>query len=64
MPDRPRDAIGERGCYGSTKEAIFLVEEASEGGYTACSVGDSIFTEGDNLEVVGAGSPRHPVTGD
>lgn len=31
-------------------ELIFLVEEASEGGYTARSVGASIFTEGDTLD--------------
>jgi len=31
-------------------EIIFLVEEASEGGYTARALGESIFTEGDDLE--------------
>ena len=31
-------------------ELIFLVEEAPEGGYTARALGESIFTEADNLE--------------
>lgn len=31
-------------------EIIFLVENAIEGGYTARALGESIFTEGDNLE--------------
>jgi hypothetical protein len=31
-------------------EIIFLVEEAGEGGYTARALGESIFTEGDDLE--------------
>ena len=31
-------------------EMIFLVEEAPEGGYTARSVGESIFTEGNTLD--------------
>ena len=31
-------------------EIIFLVEEAPEGGYTARAVGESIFTEADDLE--------------
>ena len=30
-------------------EVIFLVEEAPEGGYTARALGESIFTEGDDL---------------
>ena len=30
-------------------ELIFLVEEASEGGYTARALGESIFTEADDL---------------
>lgn len=30
-------------------EIIFLVEESSEGGYTARALGHSIFTEGDSL---------------
>jgi hypothetical protein len=30
-------------------ELIFLVEEAPEGGYTARALGESIFTEADNL---------------
>ena len=31
-------------------EIFFLVEEASEGGYTAKALGESIFTEADSLE--------------
>lgn len=31
-------------------EIIFLVEEAPEGGYTARALGQSIFTEADDLE--------------
>ena len=31
-------------------EIIFLIEDAVEGGYTARSLGESIFTEGDDLE--------------
>jgi len=31
-------------------EIIFLVETAPEGGYTARALGESIFTEADNLE--------------
>ena len=31
-------------------ELIFLVEDAPEGGYTARSLGQSIFTEADDLE--------------
>jgi hypothetical protein len=31
-------------------EIVFLMEEASEGGYTARALGESIFTEGDDLE--------------
>ena len=31
-------------------EIIFLVEEAPEGGYTARALGQSIFTEGGDLE--------------
>jgi len=31
-------------------EIIFLIEEAPEGGYTARSLGYSIFTEADTLE--------------
>ena len=31
------------------REIIFIVEEAPEGGYTAKSLGDSIFTEADTL---------------
>lgn len=31
-------------------EIIFLVEDAIEGGYTARALGESIFTEGDDLD--------------
>ncbi len=30
-------------------EIIFLVEEAAEGGFTARALGESIFTEGDDI---------------
>jgi hypothetical protein len=30
-------------------EIIFVVEKASEGGYTARALGESIFTEADNV---------------
>lgn len=30
-------------------EIVFLVEEAPEGGYQACALGYSIFTEADSL---------------
>lgn len=31
-------------------EIIFIVEEAPEGGYTARALGESIFTEADDLD--------------
>lgn len=31
-------------------EIIFLVEEAPEGGYTARALGESLFTEADDLD--------------
>ncbi len=31
-------------------EILFTVEEAPEGGFTACAVGHSIFTEADTLD--------------
>lgn len=31
-------------------ELLFLVEEAIEGGYTARSLGEGIFTEGDSMD--------------
>ncbi|WMJ09089.1 hypothetical protein [Nitrosomonas sp. sh817] len=31
------------------REILFLVEEAPEGGYTARALGESIFTEADDL---------------
>ncbi len=33
-------------------ELIFLVEEAPEGGFTARALGESIFTEADDLEQI------------
>jgi hypothetical protein len=33
----------------SASEVIFLVEEAPEGGFTARALGESIFTEADDL---------------
>ena len=35
-------------------EIVFLVEEAPEGGYTARALGQSIFTETDDLESLNA----------
>ena len=35
-----------------TREIMFLVEEAPEGGYTARALGYSIFTEADDLSQV------------
>jgi hypothetical protein len=32
------------------EELIFLVEEAPEGGYTARALGESIFTEADDMD--------------
>ena len=34
----------------NSKEIIFLVEESIDGGYEARALGQSIFTEADNLE--------------
>lgn len=36
----------------STTEISFLVEQASEGGYTAQALNESIFTEADDLETL------------
>jgi hypothetical protein len=33
-----------------TKEIIFIVEESLEGGYEARAVGESVFTEADNID--------------
>ncbi len=33
-------------------ELIFLVEEAPEGGYSARALGESIFTEADNIQTL------------
>lgn len=32
------------------KEIIFIVEESEEGGYIARALGESIFTQGENIE--------------
>jgi hypothetical protein len=34
------------------KELIFVVEEAPEGGYTARALGESIFTEAEDIETL------------
>ena len=34
------------------KEIFFIVEEASEGGFTAKALGESIFTEAETLKVL------------
>lgn len=39
-----------RGGIQDMHEIIFVVEEAAEGGYTARALGESIFTEGEDLE--------------
>jgi hypothetical protein len=44
---RRRIIVGEE---QQMSELIFLVEEASEGGYTARALGESIFTEAETLE--------------
>jgi len=33
-------------------EIIFVVEEAPEGGYSACALGAAIFSEADDLEAL------------
>lgn len=33
-------------------EIIFLIEDAIEGGYTAKALGESIFTEGDDIDAL------------
>lgn len=42
-----KDKDSPRG--GSPAELMFLVEEAPDGGYTARALGESIFTEADDL---------------
>lgn len=44
--------VNEVFCYNffHMNEIIFLVEDAVEGGYTARSLGESIFTEGENID--------------
>ncbi len=36
--------------YVSQSELVFVVEDAPEGGYTARALGESIFTEADDLD--------------
>lgn len=40
------------GMEVKVKELIFVVEEDPEGGYTARALGESIFTEADDLETL------------
>jgi hypothetical protein len=42
-------AILNTNCGGNMSEILFLVEQAPEGGYTARSMSESIFTEADTL---------------
>jgi hypothetical protein len=51
-PTRPVEH-GDSG-YRVVVEIVFVVEEAPEGGYTARSVGESIFTEADTLDALRA----------
>jgi hypothetical protein len=41
---------GETGDKNKMEELIFLVEDAAEGGYVARALGESIFTEADDLD--------------
>jgi hypothetical protein len=47
---------GGRGYHGGMRklpnEIIFAVEEAPEGGFIACALGHSVFTEADDLEAL------------
>lgn len=44
-------AVRERGCQCQNgPEAVFVVEQSSEGGLVARAVGASMFTEADSLE--------------
>ena len=38
-----------RGIIASMSEIVFVVEDAPEGGFTARAVGESIFTEADDM---------------
>lgn len=38
------------GKVAITREVVFLIEEEPEGGYTAKGVGESIFTQADDLD--------------
>jgi len=44
--------IKERDCIMELKEILFIVEEDPEGGYTAQTFGESIFTEGDTIDAI------------
>ncbi len=37
-------------CWMTPAEILFVVQDAPEGGYVAQAVGESIFTEADDLE--------------
>jgi len=41
--------MNESAGHRDPSEVIFLVEEAPEGGFTARALGESIFTEADNV---------------
>ena len=43
-------AFSDRILLDDMNEIIFLVEEAIEGGFNARALGESIFTEGDNMD--------------
>jgi hypothetical protein len=42
----------DRSWSRSVNEIIFVVEDAPEGGYSARALGESIFTEADDLEAL------------
>jgi len=47
---KPKQLPGSSNAYHPTmSEIVFVVEEAPEGRYTARAVGESIFTEADDL---------------
>jgi len=51
VPCRQSDcgSVGGTLYYRDMSEIVFVVEQAPEGGYTAHAVGESIFTEADDL---------------
>jgi hypothetical protein len=46
----PDDTMSPAAEGHNLPEVIFLVEEAAEGGFTARALGESIFTEADDLQ--------------